>query len=695
MKKDDSLPKLEASISLDVSVFLADLTYTQQTIASDVMPAAIGGLAEYAESVVKFKTPIKLFKFPEKLIAALEDEGFPDFIGFSNYIWNSGLSLSFARAIKKLSPKTIIVCGGPNYPLGLAEQEAFLRKHPEVDFFIPKEGEIAFASLIEAFSNLDGDAETVKRQNLHSVHSIGDDGIFYHGDTIEKMRNLELIPSPYMSGRMDEFFDGKLLPIIQTNRGCPFSCTFCAEGIRFFTKVGRFPREKVHAEIRYIGERMAANRKNGGRNDLFIADSNFGMYKEDIDTCNALSDTIDEFSWPEYINVATGKNSKERVLEASRIVKGAMRLSGSVQSLDPDVLENIKRKNISAEGLMELGLGAADAGANSYSEIILALPGDSLEAHYKTIQTIMDGGFNNLYLFQLMILQGTELATSEVIKKYKMDIRSRILPRCFGVYELLSEKIVAAEVDDICVSNSTLNFDDYLKCRKFHLIVTIFYNDGVFGTILKFLKMIGVSVFQWMKILDAAIPNERLAALFNDFIEETRTELWQDRAELEAFVSEPENVEQYVSGELGKNLLFVFKTIAITQCTSELAELAHETLADLLSKTGKGTPENLEFVSDALMYHRLQLENIFFRQDEINHGCFHYDIRAFDQAESPGCLTEFQLSKERHYQFLMDDEQKDLVRRYIEIYGSDPIGIGRILSKVYVRKLFRNAAMLP
>ena len=73
------------------------------------------------------------------------------------------------------------------------------------------------------------------------------------------------------------------------------------------------------------------------------------------------------------------------MLEASRLIDGALRLSGSVQSLDPEVLENIKRANINADGLMDLALRASEVGANSYSEIILALPGDSKVKHFKTV----------------------------------------------------------------------------------------------------------------------------------------------------------------------------------------------------------------------------------------------------------------------------------------------------------------------
>lgn len=46
-------------------------------------------------------------------------------------------------------------------------------------------------------------------------------------------------------------------------------------------------------------------------------------------------------------------------------MNGALRLSGSVQSLDPDVLKNIKRSNISLESLVEMALEAQEAGANT------------------------------------------------------------------------------------------------------------------------------------------------------------------------------------------------------------------------------------------------------------------------------------------------------------------------------------------
>ena len=63
-----------------MKIWLADLTYTQQSIASDVVPAGIGMIAEYAEKKIPNLDRIKLFKFPENLSEELS-KSTPDLIG--------------------------------------------------------------------------------------------------------------------------------------------------------------------------------------------------------------------------------------------------------------------------------------------------------------------------------------------------------------------------------------------------------------------------------------------------------------------------------------------------------------------------------------------------------------------------------------------------------------------------------------
>src|SRR5262245_22215453 len=111
---------------MSTRVWLCDLSYTQQVVSSEVMPAAVGEIATYCESHISPPPSMRLFKYPEKLIAALRTEQ-PRVIGFSNYVWNARLSYRIAEAIKAKFPDTIIVMGGPNFPTGPDHQLLFLR----------------------------------------------------------------------------------------------------------------------------------------------------------------------------------------------------------------------------------------------------------------------------------------------------------------------------------------------------------------------------------------------------------------------------------------------------------------------------------------------------------------------------------------------------------------------------------------
>jgi radical SAM superfamily enzyme YgiQ (UPF0313 family) len=674
-----------------LKVWLADLTYTQQAVSADLVPAAVGGIATFAEHHVPLETPIRLFKYPEKLAEALGADGCPDVIGFSCYIWNSTLASAFAKRIKEISPSTVVIFGGPHYPIVAVEQERFLRQRPEIDFYIIKEGELAFQRLIDALWKNDGDPDSIHGQ-IPSVHSIGRDGTPHLLEAIERLRDLSEIPSPYLQGRLDEFFDGRLLPIIQTNRGCPFSCTFCVEGVRYYNKVYRSTTEKVAAEVDYIGRKMVEMRAKGGRNDLFIADSNFGMYRDDLETCQAIAKAQEAYKWPEYINVATGKNQKERVLAAAKLINGALRLSGSVQSLDPEVLQNIKRSNIAPDQLMKLALEAAEIGANSYSETILCLPGDTKERHYGTLRRVIEAGFNMVSTFQLMMLPGSEMCSEESKKKYGMVLRYRVFPRCYGHYEVLGERVVAAEVEEVCVGLDTMSFEDYLECRRMHLMIHIFHNDGIFAAILKYLRAEGLPVFRWLELLRDLSAPKGFAQLVDQFVDETRGELWNTREELEAFTQAPGNIERYVDGEFGNNLLFTYKTCAITQHINALADHARNATRRLLEEAGVASADVLAFIDDALAFQVARATNLFDKLDEAPVVALRYDIADYQDAAEPQPIVAYKWLAGIEYRFALTDDQKDLVRRYLAVFGNTPWGIGRMMTKVFVKRLLRKPA---
>src|SRR2546423_1848996 len=76
--------------------------------ASDTVPLGVGFIAAYIGRLWPEGSRVRLFRYPDALARALEEGPLPDLIGFSSYLWNTRLSRSFAVAIKRRSPATLV-----------------------------------------------------------------------------------------------------------------------------------------------------------------------------------------------------------------------------------------------------------------------------------------------------------------------------------------------------------------------------------------------------------------------------------------------------------------------------------------------------------------------------------------------------------------------------------------------------------
>ena len=366
-----------------ISISFAELTHTKFGIASNTFPLGLSYVASYALKQFQDKISVELFKYPKDLQKYLENNS-PQVVCFSNFCWNKNLSYEFAKRIKQHSPKTITVFGGPNYPRDPERQQDFLLHHPYIDFYISLEGEQAFSEFLKTAFKLDFNIDAIKKTelNLPNCHFILDRKVV-RGNFSTRMINLDEIPSPYLTGLNDKFFDDLLMPTVQTTRGCPFQCAYCQEGYNYWTKISRFSHERVKNEFEYIAQRAKVP-------NLFVVDSNFGMYEEDIETAKIISLSKEKYGYPNFLDLSTGKNQKERILKCITSLGADIILSASVQSTDPTVLKNIKRDNVSMEVMKQLAQESKKIGMNSYGEVILALPGDTKEAHFKSVFDMID-----------------------------------------------------------------------------------------------------------------------------------------------------------------------------------------------------------------------------------------------------------------------------------------------------------------
>jgi len=669
-------------------IWLCDLTHTQQTVASEAMPLGIGMIAAYCSEKFGKNANFRIFKKPDDLIKCFLAKP-PRIISFSNNIWNADLSYSLAKEIKKLAPEIVVVFGGPNYPIETDEQKKFLKQRPAIDFYIFGEGEESFCQLAKTLIENDFNVAKTKKAPLPNCHYFLN-GKFVRNENAPRL-DIKEIPSPYLMGLMDEFFKDNFMPLIQTVRGCPFSCAYCCEGQSYFNRIFFRDPKQVAAEIEYIAK------KSKGNKNLNMADSNFGQYPQDLETAIAIARVQEKYGYPQYIHVAAGKNNKEGVLEVARITKGAIRLSASVQSTDPVVLANIKRVNVPLEVLVNLAKEGKKVGSNTYSEIILALHGDTKKAHLKSIEDMVNMDLSFIRCFTLMIFMGADLGLKETRRKFGMKSKFRILPRCFGAYQFGEKKIYCAEIEEVCVANNTLSFKDYLDCRLFSLTLEIFYNDHIMAELFSFLKNFNIKPFDvLLKIHETRRKSfsAALLKLYGAFLKETKDELWDSQAELEKFIKNEKNMRKYLIGEYGSNLIFKYKTLAFLKHIQEIHNIIFETAKGLLSgKKIKGKKNIFQFLNELEKYSLFQKIDLFNLKKKYS-AKFSFDIAKIVKNNFNLRIDEVKLPRPRIVEFRRNHRQTEIIKSGIKQFGTTTVGLARILSRVHVKKIYRQPQMV-
>jgi len=665
-------------------IHLCDLTHTSQGYAAELTPYPIAcikaWLVEYSRH--RKSLEVELFKHPQRFIDAFIDQQ-PAVVGFSNYMWNLDLSYSIATEIKRDYPETVILFGGPNYPLEDHKRKSWLEQHPAIDVYILGEGEESFTGFVDAWIE-SGDIEHSVRSGGSGCHAVIDGQFIKSDDVSPRVSDLDRVPSPYLEGYLDEFLkEVPLTPLLETNRGCPFTCTFCVDGISDRTKVYRKSIERFEQELEYVAQRYEGK-------VLTLADLNFGMYRQDMDASRAIAKVKNEYDYPYHLQVSTGKNQKARVLNCAEILEGSLRLAASVQTLDPDVLKNIKRQNISVDNLIEVTKQANALNANSYSEVILGLPGDTKGKHFSTVFQLADAGLKFIPLYTLMLLEGTVLATDEERGRWEIGTEFRVVPRCFGVYEFNGRQILSAEFEEVCVFTNTLPHEDYLECRSLALTMGLFYQDRILFELYGFLGTLGINPSSLLAVLHERRMSlsPALTDLFRSFDEATASELWEDLAELESFTkADPETIQRYVDGELGNNVLFRHRAVALLDLVDDIHNVAFDIAKELVARTDpKSFDKHSAYMDELRMFSANRKRNLFKVGAETSDK-FAYDFRSLLAADFE--VAPVQLDEPIQIRFFQGAEQLEMVNDQIAVQGEDLNGIAKVVSRIPVAKLQR------
>ena len=152
---------------IGIPVSFSDLTYTKQGIATHSFPLGISYVAAYAQK--KLGIDVEIFKYHDDFANYLEKTT-PKVACFSSYVWNNNLAYAFAERIKKKNPDTIIVFGGPNYPIQDKEQGEYLSSYPAILKGALKSSRI-FLATFAASSSLATSSRTIANSSLPSLNT--------------------------------------------------------------------------------------------------------------------------------------------------------------------------------------------------------------------------------------------------------------------------------------------------------------------------------------------------------------------------------------------------------------------------------------------------------------------------------------------------------------------------------------------
>lgn len=678
-------------MSKTTSVFLCDLTHTSQGVNAEFVPYALACIKSYYHRYGRNQADIRLFKFPDDVGPAFFADS-PAVVGFSNYMWNLDISYQLAEAIKAENPETLIVFGGPNYPLENARQEEWLRDHPAVDICVVGEGEEPFRALLDFHLQHGQSIDATKRAagKLIGVQALVDDALVKFDkknrdgyDDAPRITDLDGTPSPYLEGYLDAFLaDTRLVPLMESNRGCPFQCAFCVDGIGARAKVHKTSLGRREAELRYIADRYDGKY-------LILADTNFGMYKDDVEFCQIIAQVKQEKDYPHHLQVSTGKNQQARVIECADLLDGSLRFAASVQSLDEEVLSNAQRSNISFEQLMSVSQRVSGTEASTYSEVILGLPGDSLDKHLTTVGKLVDAGFNQIRLYTFMVLEGSEFGTAKQTDRHGIQHRYRVVPRSFGYYQFGDKEIRSAEIETVSVETNTLPFADYVDARRFALTVTLFYNDRIFAELVSLLGHFGVKPSQWLKHLHAMQDRypATLKEIYDDFSAQTVNELSVDFHTLERRIrEEPNAVQDYIDGKSGNNVLFNTQARAYVEGMSALHDVAFGSIDEILASVDVEKPGHLDRYLAELKKISLYRKSDFTDLKTERVETFGFDFVALDQE---GYLSLPQEISETRIRIAFDKPRRELLEDQFKRQGMSLQSLGKIFSRIPIKRTQR------
>lgn len=359
-----------------------------------------------------------------------------DLIVFSTYIWNYSQTEDLTRALKKVSPNTKILLGGPEVSYASDEE---MKSNPNIDFIIFGEGENTFKEFIHAFMN------NLDYENIKGLVYREKGKIFKNAER-PLIKNLDEIPFPY-----EETLEGLDHRIIyyESTRGCPFDCSYCLsstiKGVRYFSL------DRVKKDMLFFLNKKVKQVK--------FVDRTFNVkkahYFEIIKFLNNNDNGITNF----HFEITASLLDQEVIDYLKNVRPGLFQLEVGVQTTNSTSLKTINRgmdfSNIE-KTLVEI---VKLDNVHSHLDLIAGLPYEDFKSFLSSFDDVYSLKPNKLQLGFLKILKGSEMEKNQ--EKYGL------------IYDALPPYQI--------YFNKFITFDEMIVLKGIEELLDIYYNSNYFA----------------------------------------------------------------------------------------------------------------------------------------------------------------------------------------------------------------------
>ncbi|MCF7849272.1 MAG: B12-binding domain-containing radical SAM protein [Kiritimatiellales bacterium] len=415
----------------DIVLTTFNARYAHTAFGLRCLMANLGELADHAE-LQEFDLSVQPRVAAEKILATN-----PRIVGIGCYIWNIELATKVAALIKRISPETKIVLGGPEISHETEEQEIY----QYADHVICGEGEVEFSKLCKK--------------------------LLYHGDTEAQSAEKEISMSPCLHGKKtlhakpvdvaeielpyDLYTDEDIAHraiYVEASRGCPFRCEYCMSSLD--PEVRYFPMENILRAFSDLIDRGARTFKFVDRTfniDIPFALEILYFFRERYQPGMML-----------HFEMIPDRLPNELMDAVKECPVGMLQFEIGIQTFNEEVAHRVQRPLDIGKIEANMRRLREETGVHIHSDLIAGLPGESLES--------FESGFNRLLALnpqeiQLGILKRLRGAP---IDRHSKDWKMVYSPH--APYEILQ--------------NSLIPFGEMQRLQRFARFWNLTVNNGNF-----------------------------------------------------------------------------------------------------------------------------------------------------------------------------------------------------------------------